>query len=282
MFPYLQKKEEAREKFVDDIAQRLDFAFKRVRKLQEKASARNKERRPPQTKPDFRPGDLLLLMERSAKEGRIEERTAEGKAIPLPEKLRLTYTGPYTMLRWCGDLKCVIDMNGKAVAHNVNRLIKHHSWDDQHPMTDTPRPPPTPAPPRTPGKGEIFAFLTAVNEENKCDFGLGRVIELELSGIYFQWLGNHPLTTADKKFRPGWIDPKDGKHYYAEKKNKAGHQLLTNKDTLTTVAIESVIASGPNLLGSNHHISPEYRIILESHRKKDRMGKEKIERKEKG
>ena len=64
-----------------------DFAFERAKSLQAIASERNKARKPGQYKPDFKAGDLLLLQERAPKEGRLEERDEEGKAIPISEKL---------------------------------------------------------------------------------------------------------------------------------------------------------------------------------------------------
>ena len=78
-----------------------------------------------------------MLQARSAREGRLEERDGEGKIISLPEKLRNKFTGPFKMLRWRDERHCVIEIEGKQHAHNVNRLIKHHVWDDIHMRTDT-------------------------------------------------------------------------------------------------------------------------------------------------
>ena len=41
------------------------------------------------------------------------------------------------MTRWVGDRHCAISMYGKEVVYNVNRLVKHHVWDDVHMRTDT-------------------------------------------------------------------------------------------------------------------------------------------------
>ena len=45
------------------------------------------------------------------------------------------------MLKWAGDRYCVIDMNGKEVAHKLNRLIRHHAWDDANMRTDVAKDP---------------------------------------------------------------------------------------------------------------------------------------------
>jgi hypothetical protein len=141
LFTFLRKKEEpAPELFTQEIAQRLDTAFDRARALQTAAAQKNKDRQPEQSKPDFKPGDFLLLKARSAKDGRLVERGEGGIAIPLPQKLRNNFVGPYEMVRWAGDRYCVIRIENKEIIHNVNRLIKHHVWDDVHISTDTSTP----------------------------------------------------------------------------------------------------------------------------------------------
>ena len=100
------------------------------------------------------------------------------------------------MLRWAGDCYCVIDMNGKEVAHNLNRLIRHHAWDDANMRTDVPKNPPSVAG-AAPNTGTIIAFPTTYNEEHRCVFGLGKVIEVRgPNNIHFQWLGNKPVSEA--------------------------------------------------------------------------------------
>ena len=47
-------------------------------------------------------------------------------------KLRFPWTGPYKFIRWVGERKCAIDKDGKEVTYNVNRLFKHHRWDEHH------------------------------------------------------------------------------------------------------------------------------------------------------
>src|SRR3954447_21369402 len=73
LFPYLRKREERKEGFVQEITEKLDFAFGLARERQKTAAEKNKARKHGQFKPDFKPGNLLLLKERAAKEGRLEE-----------------------------------------------------------------------------------------------------------------------------------------------------------------------------------------------------------------
>jgi len=109
----------------------LEDSFKRVRKLQA-ASEKNKDRQRLQSEPTFKPGDHVLLFARSSKEGRLEVKTDEGDDIALPSKLRNAFVGPFKMVRYVGPRKAVILKDGKEVAYNVNRLIQHYPWDDDH------------------------------------------------------------------------------------------------------------------------------------------------------
>jgi transposase InsO family protein len=216
LFPFMRKKEPV-ENFVQDLSDKLERAFERTRELQKAAAARNKARQPAQFKPDFKPGDLLLLHARSAKEGRLEEKTEEGASIAIPNKLRNQLTGPYTMIRWVGERYCAILIDGKEVIHNVNRLVKHHVWDDTHTRTDMPAEKRITHTPEIPPKiGELIVFPTAYNEQHKCLFGIGKILEIQgPNNVVFQWLGNKPLAEASKPFALGWVDPRDNKGYYA-------------------------------------------------------------------
>ena len=135
LFPYFQKKVEP-QNFVKEITERLDKAFGKARNLQKAAATENKSRKPQQFKPNFKPGHFLWLLARSARKGRLERKNEEGKDIPLPEKIRNKYTGPFKMLRWVWERHCGIEIRGEEQVHNVNRLVKHHVWDDIHERTD--------------------------------------------------------------------------------------------------------------------------------------------------
>jgi hypothetical protein len=137
LFPFIRK-EEKMEDFVKNITSKLDFAFKRTRELQEAAAEKNKARKPEQHTPNFKEGDFLLLQARSAKESRFEEKDSQGKNIPMPKKLQNSFTGPFRMVGWRDNKRsCIIEMeNGKRVTHNVNRLVKHHVWDEFHDDTN--------------------------------------------------------------------------------------------------------------------------------------------------
>ena len=115
--------------------------------------------------------------------------------------MRNKFTGPFKMLRWMGERKCVIEIKGEEHTHNVNRLVKHYVWDDIHERTDVTSThlPLTPA--QAPTIGEMVLFQTAFNRENTCLFGVGRVLEVRgRENVLFQWFGSRPLPEAHKPF----------------------------------------------------------------------------------
>ena len=69
----------------------MNFAFERARTLQYEMAERNRSRKPDnEYKPEFEPGDLLLVWEKAAAESRLkgDERRLEGaKGGELPGKL---------------------------------------------------------------------------------------------------------------------------------------------------------------------------------------------------
>ena len=265
LFPYLRRREERKEGFVQSICDRLEFAFKRSRDLQAIAAEKNKARKPEQTKPNFAPGDLLLLQARSAKEGRLEERDEEGKHIPIPTKLQNPFTGPFRMIRWDGERHCVIETEGGETTHNVNRLVKYHTWegmDTSAIRTREPAPPPREAPPKP---GEIVVFRTSYSDTHHCLFGVGRVIQvIGPNDIHFQWLGNRPAAEASKPFEPGWVDTRDNKGYYKSKPNHPSHPPWTNRDTCTEITTECIILRGADMLRSDNKFTAAARAKIEA------------------
>ena len=129
-----------------------------------------------------------MLYAREAREGRLEEKGEDRKFIPIPSKIRNTLIGPFEMVRWVGERYCIIKINGKEIMHNVNRLVKHHVWDDVHIRTDIQERTPAPAEDTPLKVGELIVFPTAYNEQHKCVFGVGKVLQVVgPNDINFQW-----------------------------------------------------------------------------------------------
>lgn len=148
---------------------------------------------------------------------------------------------------------------------NVNRLVKHHMWDDIHTCTDMPAETRRTHALETPPKiGDLIVFPTTYNEQHKCVFGVGKILELNsVNNMIFQWLGNKPLAEASKPFAPGWVDPRDNKGYYASRPIHISHPPWTNRDTCTEVTVSSIIAKG-DILNAAGRINNTTRAIIEA------------------
>jgi hypothetical protein len=265
LFPYLQKKETRPENFVADIQEKLDFAFKRAQERQATAAEQNKARRPEQYKPTFKVGDFLLVMARAAEEGRLIDKDEEGKFIKLPEKLKNQYIGPYKMIGWAGERYCKLDVAGVEKTYNVNRLIKHYVWDEDHLCTDKIPKKPLETPLEPLKTGDLFIFPMEYNDEHRCVFGMGKVLEIKgRNNIFFQWYGNAPLAEASKPFTPAWVTKGENKGYYSFRKLHPSNPPWTNEDTATCVGIDEVILKGTDLVNETGRISAANREKIET------------------
>ena len=134
-FPDLIERAEDEVEYVTRLLATLEYAFDRARRLQAQQNEKNAERAPEQYKPDFKEGDWLMVWEKAANESRLHKEVRKLTGHPagaLPGKLRYPWQGPYKMVRWVGERKCIVIRNGKEAEFNVNRLFMHHSWDEKH------------------------------------------------------------------------------------------------------------------------------------------------------
>ena len=141
-FQDLHERAEDEADYVKRILNTLSFTFERAKRLQAESMKYNADRAPNQFKPEFKVGDWLMVWERTVDEARIvidekaEVKKIAGHPAVVPGKLRNPWSGPYKMVRWEGERKCVVLVTGrgpaKEVTYNVNRLFKHHTWDGDH------------------------------------------------------------------------------------------------------------------------------------------------------
>lgn len=241
MFPYLREKEKTYEAFVTDIVGNLEAAFEKAKLCQAVASEKNKARQPAQYEPDFKAGDYLLYYKRTAKEGRVEE----SKDVSLPRKLQNPFAGPFKMLRWTGPRAVALEIAGKEFIVNVNRVIKHHVWDDVHMTTSETKTTQRPPDEEALQADEIIVFPMGVNSEQAAPFGIGRIMEIRgPNNILIQWWGNADNARAGGTFRPGWVDIKTKGSYYSDTRGATGNRAWTSDDTATTVSSREIVLRG--------------------------------------
>ena len=277
-FPDLHERAEDEVDYVKRITNAMEFAFDRAKRLQAESNDRNAERAPNQYKPDFKEGDFLMVWERSAEEAKLKiDAKSDGKAEVqkvaghpvgvVPGKLRNPWTGPYKMIRWEGERKCVVLVTNqgapKEVTYNVNRLFKHHRWDEEHFDTSklvsgavpearaaTKKAKPSYAaiasnPPRV---GEVIIFPLPVAIGHRSPFGVGRILAvIKNKNLEFQWLGNY-YYEYDEPFLMGWKNLSEDLGYYANAKLSATDVQWTGAMTGTCIDTSYVFARGNDLL----------------------------------
>lgn len=268
LFSFLRKEEKG-ENYVQAIQDKLEFAFERTRTLQEEAALKNQKRLPEKHTPKFKPGDYLFVLARSAKEGRLEEKDEEGKTITLPEKLRNPFIGPYRMIRWKDVRKraCVLDIDGEEITHNVNRLIRHHIWDEAHHDTNVGAAKKKKKAEEKLEKVEPLKIgdivVTSKHPGQDCEFGVARILEIKgTHNIECQWYGNWPKTKAKRPFIPFWVDGKDEKHYPLKKPRAKTHEPYTNAHTKHDISINDIIVYG-NILSEDGKFDKTVRSKIE-------------------
>jgi hypothetical protein len=247
--------------------------------LQTTMAEKNQDRKPEEYKPEFEPGDLLLVWEKASSESRLKKdvRRLEGdKGGALPGKLRNPWQGPFKMLRWGSERTCIIDHNGKEVEFNVNRLTKQYEWDADHPDTSNTLKERVQTRQKEPQKkrqkivagtpeaslkvGDMVIFPKAIAIGHRSPFGIGQILEVLPEKIRFQWFGNC-YYNANGIFQPGWINLTEDLGYYGRKLSRLDVPW-TGEHTEEILTLNNVIAAGPDFLGKDRKLTAKARKII--------------------
>jgi hypothetical protein len=251
-----------KENYVEAIIERLRAAFKLARRQQYTAAVENEDRGGIKHKPDFKPGDMLFVWARNSEESRFER--SDGKTVALPKKWINPWIGPFRMIKWTSERKCLLDCAGKYQEFIVNRLSKHNRWDEINPSTYTwalkDRQAKEDAITIEKAavietrvelfdknyvfhEGEIIVFEQQISELYPIPFGLGIVLEHTRGELVkFQWLGN--IKNNEKgKWERCWFQQNEAKIYYANNPLHKKHAANTGADTDTRIRPGDVIMS---------------------------------------
>jgi hypothetical protein len=262
--------EKAPTEWAEEIVKRLRKAFELARQAQIQTSKANKERDTRKfTNPVFRPGDHVFLWESSSEQTRIQRdiESVQGHKGRLPTKLTNKWTGPFPVVRMDGTRYCVISKNGTEVRHNVNRLIKEHTWSEHH--TDTMRAfEKLEAKERPESKdrriktGEIVVFPKNMTDDDPLPFGVGRILDdTNQNDLQFQWMCN-PTYTPRGTFLLGWVSPRDRKFYYKSKPLHPSHPRFCGEDCGVSIGNEDVIVHGFSVLNEKGKLSKETKEVI--------------------
>jgi hypothetical protein len=248
------------------MTEQLQAAFKLARRQQYSAAVENEERGGNKSKPDFKPGDMLFVWARSSEESRIER--ADGKIVALPKKWVNPWIGPYKLVKWVSERKCLLDCNGKFQEFIVNRLSKHNRWDEVNPSTYawSLKHKAKQQEPRNAGeereeapaseevaevftneyvftKGEVIVFEQQISATYPIPFGVGVVTEHTKGDLVkFQWMGNSN-NNEKGKWEPCWYQENEAKIYYSTNPLHRSHPANMGEDTDTRIRPDDVIMS---------------------------------------
>ena len=264
-FDILETEYKSKEDYVQKMIERLRTAFSLARRQQYAAAVENEDRGGDKSKPDYKPGDLLFVWARSSEESRTEK--ADGKKTTLPKKWVNPWIGPYRLIRWTSERKCLLDCAGKEQEFIVNRLSKHNRWDEVNPSTyawslkEKSEEKDKPAeekeieisPPKEEReifgrdyvfkKGEMIVFEQLESEAYNIPFGLGVVMDHKKGKLVeFQWMGNSG-NNEKGKWDLCWYQENEAKIYYSSKPLHKNHTPNTGVDTETRIKPDDVIMS---------------------------------------
>ena len=191
--------------------------FALAREAQLKTAMRNEARvEDSKFRPDLNPGDEVYIWKKSFKESRLQEEDREaGRDKPsdrqkdnatrqrgIPTKLQYKWRDPNTIVKWDGDMYCIVRRGDKETRVHVNRLTRKYHWTEAMPDTaiwgsetndrateeskehrikeDDPI-----------TTGETVIFPLAMEGDSRIPFGIGIGPDaIDQNDICIQWLGN--------------------------------------------------------------------------------------------
>jgi transposase InsO family protein len=262
---------------VDAITKRLREAWALARTMQKSVAETNAQRRPQGVNVTFNQGDLVYIWGPTIDDRRLHRtRPSAGESqedklrrlalesVKLPGKLSNKWSGPFTVIRKATNLYYTIDKHGIEKNYHVNRLTKHHSWDDIASDTSTWFQKEGVLPTRAERitsqiqpegdkkvevkEGDFIIFPMLMSDTNPWPVGIGKVIDASNKNhISFQYWGK-TKANINGVMHPCWLDPSDSKIYYRTKRQHQKHPAVLSDNYLDVISTRSVICSFPSLL----------------------------------
>ena len=193
---------------------------------------------------------------------KASEKTSETDIgrITIPGKWRSWWQGPFKIIAKKTDNLYEIEVKGKPLLANVNRLTPHDCWSDSVEDTNTiswldgplshinNKPnfiPQTKGPTKTIKVGTMVAWPQEPSPTAKSPFGIGKVISTktdEATGrelLVCQWYGN----TRDRiysTYRPCWYQKSTKQVYFSATRHHASHPADTTSDYGVEIFSDSI------------------------------------------
>jgi len=254
-----------RDDYIIKMVDRLKQAFDTTLTQQYKSYISNREQSDTRHRPAYKVGDKVLVWKKTAKDERL---AMSGDKRALPTKWRNPWSDPGIITREISNTMCEVDLEGKILPCNYNRLTKFIPWDTSHESTNTwasnldPMGRETNPQAESQGVnplevGDLILFHLTENSHANADYGVAKVLSITRDGyVHFQWLGNVKNSTKSK-FQPGWID-KDQNEYYQNKPLHRSHLPFTGMSTKTYITINTrmMIHRDVKIIDKSNHLTP--------------------------
>ena len=260
------------ESYVNQITARLKKALDHARKRQFDNYVSNYERLPSRQKPVYNKGDKVLIWSKSSKDSRLE---ISGDKRALPTKWRNPWTGPATFLREVSNTMCEVELGGKLLQYNYNRVSKFTPWDELTMSTSTWNTSVLVADNSTETQltskneeiiqGDIILFQLKSDTHSKrrdnSMYGVGKVTTIVDGWINFQWMGSY-TSNHTTPYLLGWVDTRDNKEIYSNKRLSPSHNVFDNESTQTYLKAKNILFHGNQVLKSDGRLTKAARAIM--------------------
>ena len=253
--------------YSESVAEALQQAYEYARTKQQEAALKNAaSRNKNRTPTTYKEGDSVFYwFDKSNESYQTSEST--GERLTIPSKWRSWWQGPYKVIGRLGDSVYELELNGKRVKANVNRIIPHVAlneaihdtslpdWRIQGGMAEFAKGRPVisdiPVSIKPVRVGDMVAWPMKPTVDSPLPFGVGKVLDINGDKLNLQWYGN-AHERAESTYRPCWFQNKLKKYYYRSGKEHKSHSPYTTCNTDTEVSTKEVIIHGFEIQPDDH------------------------------
>jgi hypothetical protein len=231
-----------------EISKALRDTFRRVRQAQERterANARSLNRR--RSPVHYEEGTWVLHWE-PEQPPKIRSGDVDRKTKKVPQKLLFRWSNPCRVRRMLDDEHVELWHPWRREGHrivrtSVTRLCPYHPWSDTdlswvadaHVDPERPQADMADSHMQT---GDLLV-ISLEHGDGGLPFAIAKLLGTSEGNLHVQWYGNVHDNVAGS-WRPGWIDPRDGRAYYSNRPKRPvrlGHKY-TNRSPGATADLE--------------------------------------------
>ena len=170
---------------------------------------------------------------------------------------------------------CEVELGGKILQYNYNRVSKFTPWDELTMSTSTWNTSVLVADNSTETQltskneeiiqGDIILFQLKSDTHSKrrdnSMYGVGKVTTIVDGWINFQWMGSY-TSNHTTPYLLGWVDTRDNKEIYSNKRLSPSHNVFDNESTKTYLKAKNILFHGNQVLKSDGRLTKAARAIM--------------------